>query len=487
MTVRFGGVLALDRVSLAIMPGMVHVIAGENGSGKSTLIKVMSGVVTPNHGYVQIAGKRHQGLDPRTAIAEGVNVVYQDLSLFPNLTVAENIALPLQNAERRRLWDGRAAAKVATPLLTLMGVSIDPMTRVASLPFAERQLVAIARSLAQEAKVVLLDEPTAALTPKEVSALFDVVARLREGGTAIVFVSHHLGEMLAVGDRVTVLRNGRIVADGPVGEFDRRGLSSAMIGHEVEDSRPAPLSAVGAEQPVLEVLHLTCPPMYFDVSFALGRGEVLGLAGLRGSGGEALLESLIGRRPPSGGRILVKGEPHAFRKVADALHAGIGFVPGDRLNEGLFLTEPVGDNVVAADITRVSSRWGVLSRRGVTTTASRMVRSLHIKTPSTAVPVKTLSGGNQQKVVLAKWLLREPEVLALNGPTIGVDVGAKAEIQALLTELSRQGKAIILLSDDIPEIISLCHRVIVFSAGRVSRVLVGSDVNEEEIMKAAAA
>lgn len=480
---RFGGVHALDEVDFTVRGGSVHCLAGENGSGKSTLIKIASGSLRPDSGTIGVGGHTYpHGLSRRDAIKGGVQVIYQDLSLFPNLTVAENIALAAHAGTGRWLFDQQEARQLAARTLKQLHVSLDLGAFVGDLPIAAKQLTAIARALAQEARIIFMDEPTTALTWREVEALFAVVRQLTAKGVAIVFVSHKLNEVLDISERITVLRNGRLVADGPARDFDRAALSRAMTGHELAAAeRPA---LVNEQEPIqLEVEGLAAPNRFADVSFSVRRGEILGLAGLLGSGAGEVAEALFGMVPADAGEIRVAGQRRHIRQPTDAIRAGIGYVPGDRLSQGLFLRLPIDANIAAASVDLVGNRLGLLPPSVVRARARRMVGDLQIKAISVGAPVSSLSGGNQQRVVLAKWLQRAPSVLILNGPTVGVDVGSKEEIHRLLRHLSGSGTAIIVLSDDIPELVALCNRVLVMRKGRLVAEVAGSHVSEEAILR----
>lgn len=478
---RFGGVQALDDVSVQIRAGSVHCLAGENGSGKSTLIKVISGVEVPDSGTITLAGRVHHSLKPRTAIHEGIQIIYQDLSLFPNITVAENIALAPMLATGRQGFSSRRAHQIARTAMERIDVDVPLDTMVADLRIAQRQITAICRALAQDARILFMDEPTTALTRREVASLFRTVELLRDQGVAVVFVSHKFNEVLSISNEITVLRNGRVVAAGGASDFDRASLSTAMTGQEVtllehrsEDREPGPV--------VLETRDLSSGSDFRDVSLQVRQGEILGLTGLLGSGRESVAETIFGLQPTTSGSILVEGREVAIDSIDDAIAAGIAYVPGDRLTEGLFLDHSVGQNVVAASLDSIPRSLGVITKRATTVIAERMVKSLGIKTPDTVTPVRNLSGGNQQRVVLAKWLARQPKLLMLNGPTVGVDIGSKREIMTLLRALGDNGAAVIVISDDVSELAQVCDRILVMRAGTIATELRGPEVEEDRIM-----
>ncbi len=479
---RFGGVQALDDVTLEVRAGDVHCLAGENGCGKSTLIKIISGVETSDLGEIEIAGVVHTRLRPRDAIRAGVQVIYQDFSLFPNLTVAENVALTSLIAQGSKLVVPKDVRRHAAAVVAKLGVELDVDARVEDLTVAERQLTAICRALAEDARVIFMDEPTTALTRPEVRSLFRVVETLRERGVAMVFVSHKLDEVLEISHRVTVLRNGRTVASGPVADFDRVSLGRAMTGRDVREDREVPeFDAVAT--PVLEVEGLGLDDVFDDITFDLRPGEILGITSLLGSGRSEIAEALFGITPATRGLVRVAGSEVRIRDVADAVDAGIGYVPNDRLTQGLFLDQSVADNVVAAslDLHRASS--GLLDRAHLRQTIDTFFAALRIKAPSVRAPIRSLSGGNQQRVVLAKWLARGPRVLILNNPTVGVDVGSKEEILDILRREAPAGKGIIIISDDVHELVAACHRVLVVRHGRIHEVLEGERVTERSIQE----
>jgi len=479
---RFGGVQALDDVTLEVRAGDVHCLVGENGCGKSTLIKIISGVERPDRGEIEIVGTVHARLRPRDAILAGVQVIYQDFSLFPNLTVAENVALTSLIAQGSKLVDPKDVRARAVAVVAELGVDLDVDARVEDLTVAERQLTAICRALAEDARVIFMDEPTTALTRREVRALFRVVETLQQRGVAMVFVSHKLDEVLEISQHVSVMRNGRIVASGPVGDFDRASLGRAMTGRDVREDREVP-EFDAAAAPVLEVEGLGFDDVFDDVTFDLRPGEILGITGLLGSGRSEIAEALFGVTPATRGRVRVAGSQVRIRDVSDAVDAGIGYVPSDRLTQGLFLNQSIADNVVAGslDLHRASS--GLLDRAHLRRTIETFFAVLRIKAASVQAPIRSLSGGNQQRVVLAKWLARGPRVLILNSPTVGVDVGSKEEILDILRREAAAGKGIVVISDDVRELVAVCHRVLVVRRGRIHDVLEGERMTERCIVE----
>jgi simple sugar transport system ATP-binding protein len=482
----YGGVHALAGVSLTLDRGEVLCLAGENGSGKSTLIKVISGAERPDSGRIVVDGEAFAAMDPTTAIKSGIQVIYQDFSLFPNLTVAENIALTSAVAGRRRLFDRADARARASAVVADLGVVLDLDTDVENLSVADKQLTAICRALANDARVIIMDEPTTALTQSEVERLFRIVARLRDRGVGLVFVSHKLDEVMAIAQRVTVLRSGRHVITGSTSEVDARAISQHMTGRELDESRHVSELPPDADV-VLEVDGLGLDGAYEDVSFTLRRGEILGVTGLLGSGRTEIAEALFGVLPHDRGSVRVDGRTVRLRSIQDAIDAGIGYVPEDRLTQGLFLEQSIADNLVAGSLDRHRTRWSTLDLRAVRATIDRLFTRLRIKAPSVQAPVRSLSGGNAQRVVLAKWLARAPKVLILNGPTVGVDVGSKAEILDILRAEAADGRGVVVISDDAPELVACCHRVVVVRHGRIVDVLDGDAVSVDVIREKVAA
>lgn len=476
----FAGVHALDDVSVAFQTGSVHCLAGENGSGKSTLIKVVSGVEVPDEGSITLWDSTHASVTPRLAIKNGVQVIHQDLSLFSNLTLAENIAFGRLIAAGTLHFNQRKAKAIAAEACRRINIDL-PLTRLAGeVSIAQRQLSAICRALVQDTRVLFMDEPTTALTKREVDSLLKVVEHLRDQGVSVVFVSHKFNEVLNFSDRITVLRSGRVVSEGPASDFSRASLSRAMTGHAVAmmSSRESP---VERESVALSARNLGVEGKLFDVSLDLYHGEVLGITGLLGSGRDVIGEALFGISPVSSGEIRVDQQLQRINSVSDAIRAGIGYVPPDRLEEGLFLDQSIARNAVSAGTDLIPRSAGLIRMRSIAHIARRLVDDFAIKASSPRAAVRTLSGGNQQRIVLAKWFLRDLKVLILNGPTVGVDIGSKYEIMMLLRDLAGQGKGIIVISDDITELAQVADRVLLVSDGTITAELAGGEVTEESI------
>ncbi|MCS7220865.1 MAG: sugar ABC transporter ATP-binding protein [Anaerolineae bacterium] len=478
---RFGGVIALDDVSLSIRRGEICCLVGENGSGKSTMIKIISGVYTPDEGDLYINGHHYKRLTPIEAIHEGIQVIYQDFSLFPNLTVAENIAINEQLASGKQLVHWKEIHRIAREGLAKINVSLPLDAVVETLPTADRQLIAIIKALLANARLIIMDEPTTALTQREIQALFGVIRELKERGLAILFVSHKLNEVVEIADRTIIFRNGKKVLDQDAKGLDIQTMAFYMTGRRL-DAGSAPLGQISETiSPLLRVENLSLPHGFFDVSFELRPGEVLGITGLLGSGRTELALSLFGVLPANSGKVFIEGKEVKIRSIADAVRHGIGYVPEDRIREGLFLDQPIGDNVVITLVDRLVTRLRLLNGKAKAREADRWIQQLEVKTPSRELPAKSLSGGNQQRVVLAKWIARNPKILILNGPTVGVDVGSKAEIHELIHNLARRGMGILLISDDIPELIQCCHRVLLMRAGRIVREFKREELTEQAL------
>ena len=477
----FAGVRALVDIDLEIAPGEIHCLAGENGSGKSTLIKVISGVHTPEEGSVTIAGREYTHLTPSAAIDAGVRVIYQDFSVFPNLSVMENIALGSEVAAGRALVNRSRMRKVAAEAIAKIGFTVDLDELVGNLSVADKQLVAISRALMGDAKLIIMDEPTTALTKKEVRALFDIVADLQSRGIAILFVSHKLEEVFEIAQRFTVLRSGRKVITCPKEDLNRASFARHMTGRDFDEA-PYRTGLIDADA-VLEVREATVAGAFENASLSVRPGEILGITGLLGSGRTELAMSLFGMIPLDAGTVTVSGQQVSLRGVRDAIKAGIAYVPEDRLTEGLFLSRSIGDNITIAEMDAFTHYLGFIDKEAICAEEKRWVERLGVLTPDPDNAVNTLSGGNQQKVVLAKWLATNPSVLILNGPTVGVDIGSKFTIHSILRELAAQGMAIIIISDDIAEVLTNCSTIAIMRAGHLSEPISPDTLTEAELTR----
>ena len=478
----YGGIAALDGLDFDVAVGEVHCLLGENGSGKSTLVKIISGAVQPEPGgEIAIDGGAVGRLTSAHAAGYGIQVIYQDFSLFPNLTVAENVAASemTQGGIFFNMAEVRAVAKIA---MARVSATLDLDALVGDLPIAQRQLVAICRALAAKARLVIMDEPTASLTRHEVDALMRLVAQLKSESVSIIFVSHRLDEILEVAERVTVLRDGRSLGTFGKSEISKSMLSRLMTGAEfLYKTRPAHSSDVS---PVLSVLRLTRAGEYNDISFSICPGEIFAITGLLGSGRTELALSLFGITHPDSGSIEIDQRAVALKSNRDAMANGIAYVPEDRLSLGLILPQPIAGNLVLTLLQQLTAWLGLFDRRTRDALVVDWIRRLAIKAPDVDAPVRTLSGGNQQRVVLAKWLARKPRVLILDSPTVGVDISAKDGIYKVIETMAAQGVAIILISDEIPEALYHSHRVMVMRRGQVVRQFVSAETSEEEVVEA---
>lgn len=477
----FAGVRALDQVDLTVNRGEIHCLVGENGSGKSTVIKTIAGVHSPDAGAIIIGGKAYTHWRPIDAIREGIQVIYQDFSLFPNLTVAENIALNSQLAQNRRLVNWREVRRTAQAALEQIGHNIDLDARVEGLSVADKQLVAICRALVQNAKLIIMDEATTALTEQEVQSLFKIIKHLQAQGIAILFVSHKLNEVFGISEQITIIRNGKNVAHGDAASFDRTTLVQHMTGRELDDQPFVYQHPPAGGPSLLKVENLARRGTFAGISFELQPGEILGITGLLGSGRTELALALFGMRPADSGQVYLDGKPLHLRSVQDAVDNGIAYVPEDRLTEGLFLSQPIAKNMAVGTIRRLLTGWGLTDRTRMDTQVAEWVKHLRIATPSAQLPVNSLSGGNQQRVVLARWLATNPRVLILNGPTVGVDVGSKSDIHHILRDLAQRGVGVIIISDDLPEVLQNCNRILVMRKGRLIDEFGADQVTENEL------
>jgi simple sugar transport system ATP-binding protein len=465
VSVTFGGVKALQDVSFEVLPGEVQCIAGENGSGKSTLIKVITGVYRPEPGSnFSVSGKTVEAMTPGQARMAGFQVIWQDLSLFNEMTVAENIAIEAVLGAVPRRVDHAAMRRTATAVLERLGTQLDVDARLGGYGVAQRQIVAIARALVREARVIFMDEPTSSLTRQETLLLLDIVRTLSKSGIAVVFVSHRLAEVLEISTRVTVLRDGRLVGVYPTRDMTQTRLAELMTGKTLNQAVTA--RDVGAAAPVLSLSGLTRHGEYSNVSFAIHKGETLGLTGLLGAGRTELALSIFGMTRPDSGGIAIGGAPIKLRSNRDAIHAGVGYVSEDRLSLGLIQQQSIADNLVVTVLSKILE-GGLISPRKKQRLVATWIGNLAIKVGAPEDPVTTLSGGNQQRVAIAKWLATEPKLLILDCPTVGVDVGARAGIFEIVRQLAAEGLAILLISDEVPEVYFNSDRVLHMKSGSI--------------------
>jgi ribose transport system ATP-binding protein len=484
---RYGGVRALEGAELTVEAGRVHAILGENGAGKSTLIKVMSGVVAPDEGRMLLDGREVSFANPAAANAAGIVCIFQELSLIPDLSVADNIMIS-NPPKRWGMIDRRAQQEMARAALQRAGGGdIDPREIVKNLPLSRRQIVEIAKALARKPRVLILDEATSALTAADVTTVFGVLRRLREEGIALLFISHRMHEIAELADDCTVFRNGRKVATYKAGTRTDSEVVELMIGREYTHKFPArTVLPPDPGPPVLELRNLAWAPRLNGISLTARRGEVVGLGGLDGQGQRELLLALFGVLRGVSGEVLIDGTPRAISspRAAKAGGTGMALIPEDRKTEGLMLPMSVRDNLSFASLGQFS-RGGIIDRAAETRAVEDMIRLLEIKTDGTAALAGSLSGGNQQKLVIAKWLMTGPRIILLNDPTRGIDVGTKQEIYALLRRLADEGAAIILYSTDYDELIGCCDKVLVLYDGAVRRVLQGDEITEHALIASA--
>lgn len=479
----YGGVQALKHVHFELAAGEIHALVGENGAGKSTLIRVISGAVQPDSGYLEVAGQRVVIDNPLASKALGIAVIYQQPSLFPSLTVAENIGLALEPASPWRRVSWKQRTRHASELLARIGARFGPDDLCGDLSMPEQQLVEIAKAIGADARILILDEPTASLTNREVDRLFEVLRSMRERGAGIIYVSHRLDEIQQIAARVTVLRDGLSLETAPIASVTRESLIRMMVGREVSSVFPQHTGAAGGV--VLETRGVSSSQCGLrDLNLTVRAGEIVGLAGLVGAGRTEFAEVLFGIRHADKGSIRLAGREVHLRSPEDAVKLGIGYVPEDRRRNGLILEMPVAANATLALLSR---RLGIgsLNFGWEQDLASTYARQLGIKTASVQSPAKTLSGGNQQKVCLSRWMAIKPSLLILDEPTQGVDVGAKAEIHKLMVDLASQGIAILMISSELPEIIGMSNRIAVMRGGAIVGMLERSEANQQKILSLA--
>jgi rhamnose transport system ATP-binding protein len=479
----FAGVQALKGVSFDLLAGEVHALVGENGAGKSTLIKVMTGAVKPDSGQIAVSGAPITHNNPGTARLLGIAAIYQQPVVFPHLTVSENIALGLETGGLWRSVNWRKRREQAEALLGRIGARIDPARLVSTLSMPEQQLMEIAKAIGAQARIVIMDEPTASLAEREVENLFRVIKVLRDSGVGIIYISHRLEEISSIADRITVLRDGETVATRRKEDVNRSDLINMIVGRDVETVFPK--RQVRQGEVALELRGLGNSNRGLrDISFSVRRGEIFGIAGLVGAGRTELAETIFGLTPADAGKMLLRGNPIRVSSPLEAIHSGIAYLPEDRRQHGVILDMTIAANTSLANLTAVS-RIGLIDATRETELAERYVAQLNIKTPSADADLQTLSGGNQQKVALARWLAIQPSVLILDEPTQGVDVGSKSEIHRLMVELAERGAAIIMISSEMPEILGMSDRIAVMHEGAIAGVLSREAATQQRILSLA--
>lgn len=473
----FGGVRALHDVDFDVRPGEVHALLGENGAGKSTILKILRGVQPPTSGTVEIGGQPLATFTADAARRAGVAMAFQEMSLVPTLTVAQNVFLNREIKSGAGLIDDKTAVAEAQKLFARMGVAVDASAKVADIPAGHRQLTEIVKATSQPCKVLVLDEPTTALSRNEVERLFDYVRHLRGQGVAVVYVSHRMDEIFRISDRATILRDGRHIVTAPMSEFTLESMIAQIIGRRSRGFSDVVREQADIGEPLLEARGLVGAVKPAGVDLTLHRGEVVGVAGLLGSGRSSLARVLAGVQPLKAGEIRIKSRPVTITKPADAIGAGIALVPEDRARQGFVAFHSVESNVGLPNLDRLSKNTFVDAGKAAAL-ADESITRLRIKTDGRKAPVRSLSGGNAQKVVIAKWLATEPDVLILDEPTAGIDIGSKSEIVTLIRNLAKSGKAILVLSSELQELLAACDRILVMSEGRIVRDLARGELDD---------
>ena len=478
ITKLYPGVKALDRVNLSFRKGEIHALVGENGAGKSTLIKTITGAIQPTEGEVIINGRTFQGLTPALSRENGIAAVYQEFALVPVLDVTENIFMG-EYIRKGVFFDKKAMRGRAKELLDSLNIEINPDEKVADLTTGYQQIVEIAKAISKNAQILIMDEPSAPLTNNEVEAMFRIVRRVKQQGMTVIYISHRMEEIFQLADRVSVLRDGTYICTKDIQDTDKDDLIKLMVGRTLKESYPT--RNFTKDETVLEVKNLTGNGVK-NISFQLKKGEILGFGGLVGAGRTELAELLFGSAKIKSGEIYLHGNRMMPRSPKDSISAGISLVPEDRKNQGLVLDMTVRDNLCMASMKNLSKK-GMLSRKKAERFSKEYVEALRIKTPGIMQKVKNLSGGNQQKVVLGKWMGKQPEILIFDEPTRGIDVGAKQEIYKLMTSLVEEGKSIIMISSEMEELLGMSDRIIVFSKGRLVGTLTKEEFSQEKVLK----
>lgn len=481
ITKQFPGVLALNNVSLSVYPGRVLALVGENGAGKSTLMKVLSGVHKRDAGEILIEGKSVEIASPIASRQMGISIIYQELSVLNNMDIAENIFVGREK-KKNGFVDKKAQHEEAAKLLSRVGLTIDTHTMTRRLSTAQKQMVEVAKALSYNSKLIIMDEPTSSLTDKETAMLMDIIRRLRDEGVAIVFISHRMNEIFEISDEIAVMRDGEMVQHMITSEVCEQQVIAAMVGRDVNDifhKEEAPIGDV-----VLEVKNLSTKNFLKNISFNVRAGEIVGFAGLVGAGRSEVMRALFAVDPRESGEIYVNGKQVEIKSTVDALNAGMGFVPEDRKEQGLILKQTIRANASLAALNSVANGW-FIDRKREKALSDEYVSKLKVKTPSIEQLIMNLSGGNQQKVVIAKWMATHPKVLILDEPTRGIDVGAKKEIHTLMSELAKQGVAIIMISSELPEVLGMADRIYVMHDGRIKGEIDRVNASQESIMKLA--
>lgn len=479
ITKRFPGVLALSNVNFRLIKGRVHALMGENGAGKSTLMKIIAGIYQADEGDIYLHGEKVTFHTPKHALSHGISMIHQELSPILDMTIAENLFLGKEFC-KGKLIDYKTMNREAAVLLEKVGVDLPPGKLMKELTVSQMQMVEIAKALSYDAEVIIMDEPSATITDREVAGLFRIIKGLKEEGRCIVYITHKMDEVFKIADEITVFRDGQYIGTYDAGEIDENELVVKMVDRELTEIYPARSNEAG--DVVLKVENLSQEGVFEDISFELRKGEILGFSGLMGSGRTEVMNALFGITQPTSGTIWVNGEKMDKPRPGKAISKGIGYVTEDRKGNGLVLEMSVYDNIVLPSLGKLSGRIGAINRRKAARVAEEYKEKLDIKTPNMQQMVKQLSGGNQQKIVLAKWLLQDPDILIFDEPTRGIDVGAKTEIYKLVASLAKEGKAIIFISSEMPEILGMSDRVVVFYEGRKKGELAREEATQEKIM-----
>lgn len=479
----FPGVKALDNIRLEVKKGEVHALIGENGAGKSTLIKILSGIYQSDDGaIIVIDGQEYRELNPISSLRKGIIVIYQDFSLFPNLTVMENISISQEIELSTRFLNWNKIRETAVKAIERLGIDIDVDVPLGSLSVAKQQLVAIARALVYDAKMIIMDEPTSALSKGEVEILFNIIRSLKKNGISILFVSHKLEELFEISDRFTVLRDGKYIGTFEKDELDNDKLISLMVGRRIEFSRYE-TGEIG--EPLMEVRNLCKKGNFCNISFSLHKGEIIAITGLVGAGRTEVAQALYGLNIPDSGEIILNGKAVHIKSPEDAVKNGIAFIPEGRQSEGLIMRQSVEDNITLTILKQLVNKFSIVNADKKRKAALEWIKTLNIRPPYPEMTVQKLSGGNQQRVVIAKWLATSPKVLIIDEPTNGIDVGAKREIHKLLRDLASKEIGIIMISSELPEVLAISDRIFVMRRGRITAVFEGGNATQEEIMNKA--
>lgn len=477
----FGGVTALNKVDLTIKKGEIHCLMGENGCGKSTLIKIISGFYTPDEGTIIFENKEYHKLSIAQSIQMGIQVIYQDMSIFPNLTVAENIAINNELYNRKKVVNWKKVKNIAIEALSHIDIELPLDAIVGELSVADKQLIAIARAILNNSKLIVMDEPTSALTRKEVDKLFKVIRQLQAEDIAILFVSHKLDEVFEIADQFTVFRNGELVVSDAARNINNEQFIYYMTGRKLEEAAFIP-EKIDKDKALFKVENLCLTNGFENINFEIYPGEIFGITGLLGSGRTELAKTLFGLYSATNGSIYIEGEKVKIHTPMDAIKNKIAYVPEDRLTEGLFLTQSIENNMIVSNIDRLKTAKGTVDYQKGHEDSKKWVKNLGIKINRLEDGIQTLSGGNQQKVVLGKWLETAPKVLILNGPTVGVDIAAKFDIHHYLRNLAAQmNLAILLISDDISEVLNNCNRILIIKNGRMTGEYVNTELDYHEL------